>query len=52
MSLIILLPGETCPTAVDLALVRWGRARISVWSSCRWGPSSRIDYANFSPRPR
>ena len=23
MSLIILLPGETCPTAVDLALVRW-----------------------------
>jgi hypothetical protein len=24
MSLIILLPGETCPTAVDLALVRWG----------------------------
>lgn len=25
MSLIILLPGETCPTAVDLALVRWGK---------------------------
>jgi len=25
MSLIILLPGEICPTAVDLALVRWGR---------------------------
>lgn len=25
MSLIILLPGETAPTAVDLALVRWGK---------------------------
>lgn len=25
MSLIILLPGATCPTAVDLALVRWGK---------------------------
>jgi hypothetical protein len=25
MSLIILLPGEACPTAVDLALVRWGK---------------------------
>ncbi|MBS0170180.1 MAG: PilZ domain-containing protein [Nitrospira sp.] len=24
MSLIILLPGESAPTAVDLALVRWG----------------------------
>lgn len=24
MSLILLLPGETAPTAVDLALVRWG----------------------------
>ena len=24
MSLIIFLPGETAPTAVDLALVRWG----------------------------
>ncbi len=27
MSLIILLPGETSPTAVDLALVRWGTGR-------------------------
>ncbi len=26
MSLIILLPGELSPTAVDLALVRWGKA--------------------------
>ena len=25
MSLIILLPGEMCPTTIDLALVRWGR---------------------------
>ena len=25
MSLIILLPGESAPTAVDLALVRWGK---------------------------
>lgn len=25
MSLIILLPGESSPTAVDLALVRWGK---------------------------
>lgn len=25
MSLIILLPGEVCPTTIDLALVRWGR---------------------------
>ena len=25
MSLIILLPGELCPTTIDLALVRWGR---------------------------
>ena len=25
MSLILLLPGESSPTAVDLALVRWGR---------------------------
>lgn len=25
MSLIILLPGENSPTAVDLALVRWGK---------------------------
>ena len=25
MSLIILLPGDMCPTAIDLALVRWGR---------------------------
>ena len=25
MSLIILLPGEICPTTIDLALVRWGR---------------------------
>ncbi len=27
MALIILLPGEICPTAIDLALVRWGRDR-------------------------
>ncbi|MDR4479190.1 MAG: PilZ domain-containing protein [Nitrospira sp.] len=27
MSLIIMLPGEIAPTAIDLALVRWGREK-------------------------